>query len=124
MADVEAVYAEALARRAAQAEAQRAELVAANEETRVARSLTIADDEHDPDGSTASLDQARDVALLEQTERTLAELAEAERRLADGDYGVCEVCRRAVPPERMLARPETRRCMACAAAGAGRRRGR
>jgi DnaK suppressor protein len=123
MSDVEAVYAEALARRAAQTEAQRAELVAAIEETRVARRLTFADDEHDPDGSTASLDQARDVALLEQTERTLAELAEAGRRLADGDYGVCEVCGRTIPPERMLARPETPRCVACAA-GAGRRRGR
>ncbi len=84
----------------------------------------FADDEHDPDGSTASLDQARDVALLEQTERTLAELADAQRRLASGSYGRCEICGRSIPRARMLARPETRSCVACAATTADRRRGR
>src|SRR6476660_4065780 len=124
MSDVEAVYAEALARRAAQTEAQRAELVAAIEETRVARRLTFADDEHDPDGSTASLDQARDVALLEQTEHTLSELAEARVRLASGAYGVCESCGQQIPTARMLARPETRSCVVCAGALTDRRRSR
>lgn len=124
MSDIETSYAEALAERVVQAEAQRAALVAAIEETRAARRLMFADDEHDPDGSTASLDQARDVALLEQTERTLSELAEAQVRLASGVYGVCEVCGQTIPSARMLARPETRSCVVCAAAAANRRRGR
>jgi DnaK suppressor protein len=122
--DIENTYAEALSERVVQAEEQRAALVAAIEETRAARLLMFADDEHDPDGSTASLDQARDVALLEQTERTLSELAEAQRRLASGTYGVCESCGRQIPPARMLARPETRSCVACAATRVDRRRGR
>jgi RNA polymerase-binding transcription factor DksA len=121
--DIETTYAEALSERVVQAEAQRTALVAAIEETRAARLLTFADDEHDPDGSTASLDQARDVALLEQTDRTLAELAEAQQRLASGTYGICEICGRPIPPARMLARPETRRCVDCASL-VGRRRGR
>ncbi|HEY5979991.1 MAG TPA: TraR/DksA C4-type zinc finger protein [Microlunatus sp.] len=122
MPDPESPYADALARRVAQAETQRAALVAAVQETRAARRLMVADDEHDPDGSTASLDQARDVALLEQTERTLVDLAEAQRRLADGTYGVCDVCSQVIPRDRMLARPETRHCVGCAVAGVHRRR--
>jgi RNA polymerase-binding transcription factor DksA len=122
--DIETSYADALSERVVQAEAQRAALVAAIEETRAARLLMFADDEHDPDGSTASLDQARDVALLEQTEHTLSELAAAQRRLVSGAYGVCESCGQQIPTERMLARPETRRCVGCAAAGVDGRRGR
>ena len=124
MPDIETTYADALSERVVQAEAQRAALAAAIEETRAARRLMFADDEHDPDGSTASLDQARDVALLEQTERTLSELAEAQQRLASGTYGVCEICGQQIPTARMLARPETRSCVVCAAARVDRRRGR
>ena len=54
----------------------------------MARSLTFADDEHDPEGSTVSLDQARDVALLDRIERSMAELIAAQERLASGTYGV------------------------------------
>ena len=124
MPDIETTYAAALSERVVQAEEQRAALVAAIEETRAARRLMFADDEHDPDGSTASLDQARDVALLEQTERTLSELAEARQRLATGAYGVCEFCGQTIPTARMLARPETRSCVVCAGARVDRRRGR
>ena len=124
MPDIETTYAAALSERVVQAEEQRAALTAAIEETRAARRLMFADDEHDPDGSTASLDQARDVALLEQTERTLSELADARQRLASGTYGVCEICGQQIPTARMLARPETRSCVVCAGARADRRRGR
>ena len=124
MPDIETTYAAVLSERVVQAEEQRAALVAAIEETRAARRLMFADDEHDPDGSTASLDQARDVALLEQAERTLSELAEARQRLAIGAYGVCEICGQTIPAARMLARPETRSCVVCAGARVNRRRGR
>ena len=124
MPDIETIYADALSERVVQAEAQRAALVAAIEETRAARRLMFADDEHDPDGSTASLDQARDVALLEQTERTLSELTQAQQRLESGAYGVCENCGQQIPTARMLARPETRSCVVCAGARVDRRRGR
>lgn len=108
-------YADLLTERLAQAEAQRATLVRAIADMREARSLTFTDDEHDPEGSTVSLDQVRDTALLHQTERTLAELRAAQQRLAAGTYGVCERCGQVIPAERLLARPEARLCVPCAA---------
>lgn len=102
---------------------QRAALLAAIDQTREARSLMFADDEHDPDGSTASLDQARDVALLTRADQTLAELAAAEERLAAGRYGVCERCGGLIAVERLQARPETRVCVACASVVPRRRSG-
>lgn len=115
-------WADALAVRLVHAEAQRNELRAAIDQTREARSLMFADDEHDPDGSTASLDQARDVALLARTEQTLTELAAAAQRLADGTYGVCQICGRPVGAERLLARPETAVCVDCASLATRERR--
>lgn len=122
MVDLDSLYADALSERVSRAQTQRAALEAAIEETRRARSLTFADDEHDPDGSLASLDQARDAALLQRTVQTLAELAHAQRRLAAGSYGVCEFCGASIGTQRLLARPETRLCLACAAGGAAHRR--
>lgn len=109
----QAVLAGLLDERLAQAHDQRNALLSAIADMRVARSLTIADDEHDPEGSTVSLDQARDVALLDRTERTLAELLAARDRLATGTYGTCERCRQAIATDRLLARPAARCCVSC-----------
>ncbi len=102
-----------LDQRLAQARHQRIDLLAAIDETRTARSLTFTDDEHDPEGSTASLDQARDVALLDRIEQTIVELVAARERLAAGTYGRCERCGEAIPLERLRARPASRRCVGC-----------
>ena len=102
-----------LARRIAQAEEQRDSLSRAIEDMRTARSLTFADDEHDPEGSTVSLDQARDAALLVRTTSQLDELREARRRLDEGCYGDCSSCGRPIPEERLRARPEARLCVPC-----------
>jgi DnaK suppressor protein len=115
MPDPDPRYADLLSERVAQARTQREALVTAIEEMRTARSLTFADDEHDPEGSTVSLDQARDAALLDRTEQTLTELTAAQQRLASGRYGVCERCGRPIPTERLLARPEARHCVPCSA---------
>lgn len=117
-------YRIALATRRHEAEAQRAALLVAIEETRTARSLSVADDEHDPDGSLASLDQARDVALLEAIEHTLSQLDAAQQRLAGGADLRCEECRGEIGTGRLLARPETRHCVRCASATSARSRGR
>lgn len=106
-------YDDLLRRRIDDATAQQTALVTAIEDIRTTRSLTVADDEHDPEGSTVSLDQARHAALLDRTRPKLAELAAAQQRLAAGTYGVCEVCDREIPAERLRARPEARRCVPC-----------
>lgn len=107
--------ADLLDERVRRAEAQRVALVVAIGQMRDARSLTTADDEHDPEGSTVSLDQARDVALLAGVEQTLAELLDARARLAAGTYGVCAGCGRMIPAGRLLARPAASHCVACSA---------
>ena len=40
-------------------------------------------------------------------------IAEARRALADGSYGTCLNCHRAIPAERLGAVPETVRCLNC-----------
>ena len=115
MPDTEWSYADLIETRLAEAEAQRVALTQAIEDIRVSRRLTFTDDEHDPEGSTVSLDQAREAALLTMTERTVAELTSAQQRLVGGTYGICEICNLAIPPERMLARPEARQCVPCSA---------
>lgn len=102
-----------LRQRTEQVQTQCVALNEAIEAVRLARSLTFADDEHDPEGSTASLDQARDAALLSRAEHTLAELRAAEDRLAEGSYGRCQRCGRAIPAGRLRARPEARLCVPC-----------
>ncbi len=114
MPDAHLTYADLLVARVRQAEEQQTALARGIEEMRISRSLTFADDEHDPEGSMVSLDQARDAALLTRTERTLAELGGAQQRLAAGTYGVCERCGRDIPAGRLLARPEARFCVSCA----------
>lgn len=46
-------------------------------------------------------------ALQEQLEQ----VQRAQQRLAEGGYGVCEVCGTAIPEERLEARPWSTRCV-------------
>lgn len=96
-------------------EAQIETLVQSVEQIRLSRSLTTTDDEHDPEGSMVSLDQARDAALLVRAREALVELVAARERLRDGSYGRCERCQRQIPAARLDVRPEARRCVSCAA---------
>ena len=77
---------------------------------------TPADDEHDPEGTTVSVERANEVSMLAALEASLVELLDARVRLDDGAYGVCERCGEAIPEARLEIRPEARFCVACAAA--------
>lgn len=79
-----------------------------------------ADDEHDPEGTTVSVERANEVALLAASEASLIELMEARERLATDSYGICERCGNPIPFERLEIRPSARFCVTCAGAG-GRR---
>ncbi|MGO4663752.1 TraR/DksA C4-type zinc finger protein [Terrabacter sp. 2TAF16] len=76
-----------------------------------ASAANIADDEHDPEGSTIAYERTQIGALIEQAERHLVEIDAALQRIADGGYGRCEVCGEAIPDERLRARPTARTCM-------------
>ena len=66
-----------------------------------ASQANIADDEHDPEGSTIAYERTQIGALIEQAEQHLAEIDAALQRIADGTYGRCEVCGRPIPVERL-----------------------
>ena len=74
-----------------------------------------ADDEHDPEGPTVSLQRAEATAMLLQARRHRAEVDSALARVDDGSYGTCESCGRDIPAARLEARPFARRCVSCAA---------
>jgi DnaK suppressor protein len=73
-----------------------------------------ADDEHDPEGATIAFERQQVVALLDAARRRLADVESAIERRETGGYGVCEVCGRPIPTERLAARPSARTCVACA----------
>jgi RNA polymerase-binding transcription factor len=73
------------------------------------------DDEHDPDGATIGFERAQATALLDAARARLVEIDNASERVRLGRYGVCEVCGASIPTERLVARPATSRCVACAA---------
>ena len=49
---------------------------------------TPADDEHDPEGTTVSVERANEMSMLAALEASLAELLLARVRLDDGVYGI------------------------------------
>jgi RNA polymerase-binding transcription factor DksA len=103
-----------LIRLAGQARAEAATLEADLLSLFEASQVSNADDEHDPEGQTIAYERAQLTAVLEATRRHVGELEEAVSRLDAGSYGVCEVCGKAIPPERLEARPTARRCVSCA----------
>jgi DnaK suppressor protein len=70
-----------------------------------------ADDEHDPEGQTIAYERAQLAAVISQAESHLAELEAALARVADGTYGVCEICHQTIAAERLAARPTARTCV-------------
>jgi RNA polymerase-binding transcription factor DksA len=54
-------------------------------------------------------------ALLDQAWTHLAQLDQAVARLDAGDYGSCQLCGADIAAERLVARPASTTCFACAA---------
>ena len=64
--------------------------------------------QHPGDIATELFERERDMGQLEQVERELRDIEDALRRLDDGTYGICEVCGRPIPDERLEAKPTAR----------------
>jgi RNA polymerase-binding transcription factor DksA len=73
-----------------------------------------ADDEHDPEGSTIAFERAQVSALLAEALSAVEDISRASARLAQGTYGTCTRCGRAIAPERLRARPSAECCVTCA----------
>ena len=76
--------------------------------------LTATDDEHDPEGATIAYERAQAISLLQQARLDLDRLTAAEAMLESGEPIRCEVCRREIDTERLLALPTTTTCIHCA----------
>lgn len=70
-----------------------------------------ADDEHDPEGQTIAYERSQLSAVTSQSESHLAEVEAALVRVADGTYGVCDICHENIAAERLAARPTARTCV-------------
>jgi DnaK suppressor protein len=75
----------------------------------------------DADAGLDLADNARATALLEVAQEQLKHVLEALRRIDDGSYGRCIDCGNALPADRLEAKPEAARCMACQAKAEGSR---
>lgn len=65
------------------------------------------------DGALAEAEFERDVAGAGQVRAALLAIVAAERRLAGGEYGLCEDCGEAIGFARLDAHPAATRCVRC-----------
>lgn len=68
---------------------------------------------HQADDASAAFDQARDLALRGNLERTLQQVEQALGRFVTGTYGVCEACGQTIDPARLRAIPHAVCCLDC-----------
>lgn len=78
-------------------------------------------DQHPADSATDLSDADREEALLEVVGRQRDQVRAALHRIDEGTYGTCVDCGTTLPDERLEARPEAVRCMACQAKSEGAR---
>lgn len=68
-------------------------------------------DNHPADMGTELFDRERDQALENHAEDELGKVEQALTALREGNYGICEVCGKEIPFERLEAIPYTNRCI-------------
>jgi len=66
------------------------------------------------EGTSIAIERFTDVAIHDQIVQQLAEVEAALVRVAEGTYGVCQVCNRPIAPERLEAIPWAATCVSCA----------
>ena len=103
--------------------ARRAELLALRERISEAADWIVPDeeesgeinsaagDQHLADHASDMLERELDWTLEENAEHILVEIDDALTRLDEGTYGVCAVCGKAIPEERLAAVPYATLCV-------------
>jgi len=66
------------------------------------------------EGTSIAIERFTDVAIHDQIVQQLAEVEAALVRVAEGTYGVCQVCNRPIAAERLEAIPWAATCVSCA----------
>ncbi len=68
------------------------------------------------DGTTEAIERISTTATARSLTASLAAIDRALVKLAEGSYGRCDRCRRAIGPERLEAIPAASHCVECSAA--------
>ena len=105
MSDVTAVAVE-LAEKRLQLEEQLAEMSAPPDELG-----SISFGKRVGEGTSQAVDRLSAVPAHDKLQQLLAEVGRAEEKLADGTYGACDVCGRAIGAARLEARPWATLCI-------------
>lgn len=66
------------------------------------------------EGTNLAVERLSQVAAHDRLRSMLADVLRAQSKLAEGTLGVCEVCGKAITPERLDAVPWATRCVGCA----------
>jgi DnaK suppressor protein len=66
------------------------------------------------EGTSIAIERFTDVAIHDQLMHQLSAVNAALLRVAEGKYGVCEVCGRAIAAERLEVIPWAATCVSCA----------
>jgi DnaK suppressor protein len=74
------------------------------------------------EGTTEAVERINTTSAARALAAMLDDVQRAQAKLAEGTYGECDGCGRAIPPERMEAIPWAVLCIACAGARGGARR--
>jgi DnaK suppressor protein len=69
--------------------------------------------------ATESFELEKRLALEKQIMAKLTEIEHALGKLAQGTYGLCDVCGRAISPDRLEALPQANLCLSCKAKQTG-----
>jgi DnaK suppressor protein len=66
------------------------------------------------DGTTEAVERISTTATARSIDGSIKAIDAALARIADGTYGICEMCGSVIPDERLEARPSSDRCVQCA----------
>jgi DnaK suppressor protein len=68
-------------------------------------------DQHPGDQGTETFEREKAESIRVSTEGQLRDVERALAKLDSGDYGICEICGKQIPDERLEARPAARYCI-------------
>ena len=65
------------------------------------------------DGTIEAVDRLNQIGVGSQLESRLERVDRALEKIADGTYGVCDVCGQDIDPRRLRAAPQSTTCVSC-----------
>jgi len=94
-------------------EDQRARLLGEIKQFRITGRDNLGYGNHQADDATDAFEQAKELSLLQNSERVLNQVETALARFEQGTYGICERCGEQIDPARLKALPYATLCMSC-----------